>query len=66
MKRVMIKGEKKGMSIKRVLGTILWTLLSNAIQKDFGITLPKKSGNETTKMINEIVGMIEESDHDRT
>lgn len=43
------------MSIQGLMSTLIWTELSTAVNADFDIELPLKSGKETTKVIRELV-----------
>lgn len=42
------------MSIEGTLKTVIWTQLSQAIEKDYGIVLPQKAGKHTTDLISDI------------
>lgn len=44
--------------MKGLYKTLIWTQLTEAIEKDFSIKLPRTTGPETTKVINNIAELI--------
>ena len=45
------------MSVRGITKTVIWTQFSQAIEKDFGITLPTKAGPTMVNLISAIVDM---------
>lgn len=48
---------------KGLVKTILWTQIAEAIEKDFNIELPEKTGPETSKIINDLAKFICDIQH---